>query len=154
MKRNLLLPIILLSGLKLMSQSSPVSSGGEGSGPGGTVSFSIGQLVVESTIDSQGSISPGVQQTYESSSVYVNDELFNNNLQVYPNPATHLIQLEFASPFEGQLIILDIQGNTVATQEINSKSVQIDASNWSAGTYMLQVQKDKQSVSVHRVVKG
>jgi hypothetical protein len=154
MKRSIFFFLFSLVGFQLIAQSTALSSGGEGSGPGGTVSFSIGQLVVESTIDSQGSISPGVQQTYESSSVYVNEELFNNNLQVYPNPATHLIQLEFASPFEGQLIILDIQGNTVATQEINSKSVQIDASNWSAGTYMLQVQKDKQSVSVHRVVKG
>ena len=146
--------LLAFSSMRMLSQSSPVSSGGEGGGPGGTVSFSIGQLVVESTSDSQGSISPGVQQTYEASSVFVDEDLFNNSLQVYPNPTTQSLRLEFASPFEGQLTIFDVQGNTVATRVINSKGVQIDASNWSAGTYMLHVLKDKQSVSVHRVVKG
>jgi hypothetical protein len=58
--------IMAFNGLLLNAQSSTLASGGEGTGPGGTVSFSIGQLAVETVLGSQGSVSPGVQQTHES----------------------------------------------------------------------------------------
>lgn len=136
-----------------MAQSSTVCSGGEGLGPGGSVSFSIGQLVVESTIDSEGSISPGVQQTYESASVYVNESLFDNTLVLYPNPTTQFIEMDFGKIFTGQVMIFDAAGNVILNQNVNTIEYRIDAEGWSSGLYMVHVVKDNESVAVHSVLK-
>ena len=136
-----------------MAQSSTVCSGGEGSGPGGSVSFSIGQLVVESTIDSEGSISPGVQQVYESASVYVNESLFDNTLMLYPNPTTQFIQMDFGKIFTGQVMVFDAAGNVILNQNVNAMECRIDAAAWSSGLYMVHVVKDNESAAVHSVLK-
>ena len=136
-----------------MAQSSTVCSGGEGSGPGGSVSFSIGQLVVESTIDSEGSISPGVQQSYESASVYVNESLFDNTLVLYPNPTTQFIEMDFGKIFTGQVMIFDAAGNVILNQNVNTIECRIDAAGWSSGLYMVHVVKDNESAAVHSVLK-
>ena len=153
MNKSILLFIFSVVGLQLMAQSSTVCSGGEGSGPGGSVSFSIGQLVVESTIDSEGSISPGVQQTYESASVYVNESLFDNTLVLYPNPTTQFIQMDFGKIFTGQVMVFDAAGNVILNQNVNTIEYRINAAGWSSGLYMVHVVKDNESVAVHSVLK-
>ena len=153
MNKSILLFIFSVVGLQLMAQSSTVCSGGEGSGPGGSVSFSIGQLVVESTIDSEGSISPGVQQTYESASVYVNESLFDNTLVLYPNPTTQFIQMDFGKIFTGQVMVFDAAGNVILNQNVNAIECRIDAAGWSSGLYMVHVVKDNESAAVHSVLK-
>ena len=153
MNKSILLFMFSFVGFQLMAQSSTVCSGGEGSGPGGSVSFSIGQLVVESTIDSEGSISPGVQQTYESASVYVNESLFDNTLVLYPNPTTQFIEMDFGKIFTGQVMIFDAAGNVILNQNVNTIECRIDAAGWSSGLYMVHVVKDNESVAVHSVLK-
>ncbi len=153
MNKSILLFIFSVVGFQLMAQSSTVCSGGEGSGPGGSVSFSIGQLVVESTIDSEGSISPGVQQTYESASVYVNESLFDNTLVLYPNPTTQFIQMDFGKIFNGQVMVFDAAGNVILNQNVNTMECRIAAAGWSSGLYMVHVVKDNESVAVHSVLK-
>jgi hypothetical protein len=153
MNKSILFLLFSFVGLQLMAQSSTVCSGGEGIGPGGTVSFSVGQLVVESTIDSEGSISPGVQQSYESASVYVNESLFDNTLVLYPNPTTQFVQLAFGKTFAGNVVVFDGGGNVLLNESINSNEFRINASGWSAGVYMVHVVKDNESVAVHSVMK-
>jgi hypothetical protein len=153
MNKPILFILLSLVGFQLMAQSSTVCSGGEGSGPGGTVSFSVGQLVVESTIDSEGSISPGVQQSYESSSVYVNEPLFDNTLVLYPNPTTQFIQLDFGKIFTGQVMVFDAAGNVIFNQNVNTMKSRIDASGWSSGLYMVHVVKGNESAAIHSVLK-
>jgi len=153
MNKSILCFFFSLVGFQLMAQSSPVCSGGEGSGPGGTISFSVGQLVVESTTDSEGSISPGVQQSYESASVYVNESLFDNTLVLYPNPTTQFLHLDFGKIFTGQVMVFDAAGNVILNQNVNTMECRIDASGWSSGLYMVHVIKDNESAAIHSVLK-
>lgn len=136
-----------------IAQFATLAGGGEGSGPGGTVSFSVGQLVVESTEDSEGSISPGVQQTYESNEVFIN-EVYLNTVKVFPNPTTHFIELSFDTPFNGSLIVYDLNARVVLEQRVNELTTVIDAQSWSAGTYMIQLFDEVGTFSIQKIIKN
>ncbi len=152
--KSILLPFFLLLSLFAVAQTATLSSGGEGSGPGGTISFSIGQLVVEETEDSDGSISPGVQQTYESSVVFVDELRFKNTLSVFPNPTTNAIQLKFDSPFVGDIKVFDLQGKIVVQEKVNTDVMTLDASAWNTGVYLVHVIEKGTTCSIYKIIKN
>ena len=69
-----------------LSQESLNSSGGTASGIDGSVSYSIGQVVISSSSDTAGSLNQGVQQPYQIevvSTPKIDPEI---SISVYPNP--------------------------------------------------------------------
>ena len=94
----LLNKMVILSSLLLLSigmigldaQNTIPSSGGNASGSGGTVSYSIGQIVYTTNTGTNGTVAQGTQQPFEISVVTGIEEALNITLQcsVYPNPAT------------------------------------------------------------------
>ncbi len=58
------------------------------------------------------------------------DEL--NRVVLYPNPADETLHV---LNFEGQIVVLDVQGRVVATSEISSTQNQISVSNLTSGVY-------------------
>ena len=54
----------LLATLELSAQENTVASGGKATGSGGTVSYSVGQVVYTTNAGTNGSLSQGVQQPY------------------------------------------------------------------------------------------
>lgn len=160
LKKNILmmnyffLCISLIFPCLMNAQSATVSSGGEGSGLGGTVSFSIGQLVVESTVDSEGSISPGVQHAVESMVTFIDENVLCNILTVYPNPTTERIHCSFDQVFIGEVCVFDHLGQCVFIQALNAQEMSIDVSKWSTGAYLMHFLIDDRSAAIHRIVKN
>jgi len=67
-KAKLIAAFLLGIGLTgLQAQESVTASGGNASGAGGTVSYSVGQVVYKTNTGSNGSEAQGVQQPYEIS---------------------------------------------------------------------------------------
>lgn len=153
MKKPFFFLLFISLALSAKSQSSTLSSGGEGSGPAGFVSFSIGQIVVETTEDSEGSISPGVQQAYESYIVLVEESIFLNELSIFPNPTTDLLHLEFTQVFVGAVRIYNSNSAVVDEFSCNTRSVLLNSMNWSSGVYYLSLELESKQVSLHKIVK-
>lgn len=86
--------LILLAVMSLSAQSALVGTGGEAAGGGGSVSYSVGQIAVQSNNEGNTSISEGVQQPYEIDVVGVdNYPDITLNAVVYPNPTLGNVQL-------------------------------------------------------------
>jgi hypothetical protein len=84
-------------------------------------SYSIGNCMVTSIADLQG-------------------ELMNDNVKIFPNPASNLIQLTFRDPtFKHEIKLIDEIGNVVLISNQN----QINISDLPNGLYVLTVQTDK-----------
>ena len=85
--------IIGLTGLQ--AQSTIPASGGNASGIGGSVSYSIGQVVYTKFTGTNGSSTQGVQQPFEISVITGIEEARDISLEivVFPNPATDFIKL-------------------------------------------------------------
>ena len=76
--------------------------------------------------------------------VEINEQEAANNIELYPNPATDFIELNFGEMNEGlvEVTILDLAGNVVMTQSANSSITNVDISKLPSGTYFCAVSGD------------
>ncbi len=84
-------------GFTIQAQNTIPASGGNASGGGGTVSYSVGQIVyTTNTSVSSGSVAQGVQQPFEISVITAIEQAEDITLvcSVYPNPASDFLTLK------------------------------------------------------------
>lgn len=78
--------LLLMLGMTVQAQQATTAAGGDASGSGGTVAFSVGQVVYTANTGTSGTISQGVQQAYTMSIVAIHETDVNISLSVFPNP--------------------------------------------------------------------
>jgi hypothetical protein len=76
----IILILTLCDGLPLLAQNALISSGGEGTGTGGSFSFSLGQIADQTFFTGYSTIEEGVQHAFETSLVPSNYFLSNSTL--------------------------------------------------------------------------
>ncbi len=69
-------------------------------------------------------------------------------VNVYPNPATELINFDFEKKIDqSDLIIYNTEGQIVSSQKINQQKTTLDIGNLSSGTYYFHVLDGKKRIS-------
>lgn len=72
-----------------------------------------------------------------------NTETFHLNLQLTPNPASHLVRIEMPNPIgTADLIIYNVNGKKVYENKINNSTINLDVSGFVNGLYMVTIQTD------------
>ena len=163
--QKLQLCAILLLGLGLtglQAQESVNATGGNASGNGGTVTYSVGQTGYKTHTGTNGSLAEGVQQPYEISVVTAiegSDEI-KLSVSVYPNPTTDFLTLSMynevsasndLSQYSYQL--LDIQGKPLLGARITDPQTSIEMSNLPPSTYLLKVISGNNEIKSFKVIK-
>lgn len=139
--------ILLVSSLAgLYAQELVTTAGGEGSGTGGSVSYTIGQLVYRTHSAASGSVAEGVQQPYEISVVTGIDENvgFDLRLTAYPNPVSDFLVLKIdASALMNYRAVsyrlYDLQGNMIINKNVLSDVNALPMNALAPGIYLLKV---------------
>ena len=62
---------------------------------GGSVSYTVGEIAIQTTETSSGTASEGVQQAYEIYKVGVTELALGSSINVYPNPTITYYVLSF-----------------------------------------------------------
>ena len=78
------------------------------------------------------------------------DELSDEDVKIYPNPAVNNVMLEYRDLSDGAYInVFDAQGKMVLRQTLtqNSGAANIDVQNLLGGIYMVRVISDNQSIT-------
>ena len=144
-KKKVKLCILLLSGLGLaglQAQEAVPATGGNASGSGGTVGYSVGQVVYGSSTGTNGSVVQGVQQTYVISVFTgVDNTSIDLSYKVYPNPATDYLNLKLAnfqtSSYSYQLF--DVSGKMLESKTIVAEETSISMQALKGGNYLLKI---------------
>jgi len=148
---------LLFGNSHLYSQESLNASGGNASGTGGTVSFSIGQVVFKTFSAKDFSVSQGVQQPYEISVLTESGALPGINLMVsaFPNPATDYLILKFSEgDYKGHIyMLIDKSGKLLREGEITDYDTLISLKGLGSATYFIKVIKDQQERKTFKIVK-
>jgi hypothetical protein len=159
MKRVTLITLFIccigLTGLN--AQNAVPASGGNGTGSGGTVSYTVGQ-VVYTTITNSGSVAQGVQQPYEISVITAIEAAKEISLEmsVYPNPATDYLKLVIDGEVKTQSIasLYDINGNLLRTVKIEGQETIISMQTLLPSTYFLKVTDNKKVIKTFKIIKN
>jgi len=158
-KQHLILSI-LLSGVyitDLHAQESVQAAGRNASGLGGTVSYTVGQVVYTSISGPGGSANQGVQQPYDVSTVGIDE---HKEIQlicsVYPNPTVTSVTLKIENyPLDNlRFELFDLTGSLVITQTIYNTETFIPMDNLAAASYLLKVVNRSHPIKTFKIIKN
>lgn len=156
---RLLLPIffnVFLS-ITLNAQQSVNSSGSDGAGSGGSVSYSIGQIAYSSYTGSNVSLDQGVQHAYEILTLDIKENQLNSTLTVFPNPTTDNLSLKINDFTEKSYSyqLYNNQGKLLRKAKITDELTLINMYNLSTATYLLKVvDSENKKVQSFKVIKN
>ena len=156
MNLRVLFVMILQAGTFCSAQTSVNTSGGNANGSGGSVAFSVGQVVYTTIKDTSASISMGVQQTYDIKNVGLNEAALKISLVAYPNPTTNDLTL-VVNEFKNEKLtyqLIDMQGKLVLLGNIAAQQTQVNTTALAAATYFLHVyNQQNQQVQSFKIIK-
>ena len=142
------------------AQSAIVPVGGDAQGNGGSVSYTVGQIAVQTVANSDGSVSvaEGVQQPYEIMTVGVDDyPQIALDAVVYPNPTENLAQLRlngFEIPADGlRAILFDGNGKQLQSVVVTEDLTSFQIGQYATGTYYLELRDGKRVLKTFKVVR-
>jgi len=156
-KKQVAFLLLLGVGLSSYAQESVSATGTDANGTGGSVAYSVGQVVYTSTTGVNGSVGQGVQQPYEISvTTGVEETAINLEMDVYPNPTTNYLTLSIIdielSTFNYQLF--NLEGKLVKSNQLTSKKNIVNVEELPTGTYFLKVTDNKQIVKSFKIIKN
>jgi hypothetical protein len=151
---------VLLLGLGLtglQAQESINATGGNASGSGGTVTYSVGQVVYTTNSNASGTVSQGVQQPYEIYTIGINETKFNISLSLFPNPTEHNLSLQINNYNNEKLSyqLFDLQGKLLSTGQVTTQLTQINTASLPPATYFINIvnQENKKAQSF-KIIKN
>ena len=155
-KPMVLLGVAILLATSSQAQTSSNTAGGDAAGSGGTVAYSIGQVVYTSNISGATSIMQGVQQGYDITTVGISATDKNISLAVFPNPTTEDLKLEIDEIVGKNLsyTLTDAQGKQIKTGAIKENKTHIEMKALANGIYFIQVNETTKSLKTFKVVKN
>lgn len=154
-KLVVLLAVAFLSTGLAQAQQSTTAGGGDATGSGGTMAYSIGQVVFTSNATRAGIKSRGVQHAYETVTVGIIQAELNTSLTVFPIPVTDYLTLKIIDYNEKKLSysLYDMHGRVVLFDQIVRQLTEINMLNMAAESYSLVVFSDGQVVKNMQIIK-
>ncbi len=159
-QKRLLISVFILFAfgvIELHAQEAVTATSGNASGSGGSVSYSIGQVLYTTNIETGSSVAQGVQQPYEIS-IIPGIENVNISLTVkaYPNPTTNfvLLKIESKNSKEMSYQLFDVNGKCFDTKKLEGNEITIPMEQYVAGTYFLKIMKNNREVKTFKIIKN
>ncbi len=142
----------------LFSQDVISTSGGDGTGSGGSVSYTVGQVGYTSIDSEDGSITQGVQQPFEIFVIVGIDEAADISLifEAYPNPTSGILTLKIINYNSENLSykLYDFNGRTVEVKSIDILETRINMISLPSSTYFLKIFDENKEIKTFKIVKN
>ena len=138
------------------SQSGTVSSGGDGQGVNGSVSYTVGQVFFLTKYGESGTSLEGMQQPYEISTVSISEIGHDFSLNLFPNPTIGLLSLEIGN-YQGENLsyhLFNLSGQLTESGRVTDKLTLIQAETFSPGTYFLTLSLDQKAIETFKIIKN
>ena len=156
--KKLKISVLLLGlGITAQAQQATTATGGNASGSGGTVAYSVGQIVYTTNTGTIGSVAQGVQQAYEISiTLGIQDNSIILDLVAYPNPTVNFLTLNLGNAELSSLNfqLYDISGKLIESRKIVSSSETIAMENLPTATYFLKVTNNNNEIKIFKIIKN
>ena len=144
-------------GLTAQAQQLTTATGGNHTGSGGSVAYSVGQIVYTTNTGVTGSVGQGVQNPFEISIVSgIEHADIQLEVLVYPNPTTSFLTLNTGNAKLSALSfqLFDIDGKLIETRKILSPAETIHMERLSRAMYFLKVLSNQKEVKTFKIIKN
>jgi hypothetical protein len=137
------------------AQESTSSSGGDAVGNGGTLSFTVGQIVYTTNTGSNGNSAQGVQHAYEIFTVGTPESILDRVFAIYPNPTTDGVTLTVSNWQSQDLkyLVFDLSGKLLFSGEIAESKTHISLHNYPSAPYLIHIVDEAKRIKTFRIAK-
>lgn len=153
----ILLVILLFTMVSSYAQEAVLPAGGDGSGSGGSVAYSVGQILYTGSSGVSNEQVHGVQQPYEISVINGLDKHkeIGLSLSTYPNPVSDHLILKVESLIWKDLNfqMYSSEGRMLSSDKLLNSETNIDMSTLAPGLYLLKVSLDEEPVKTFKIIK-
>lgn len=158
MKEIMFMIVLLPLTFTVVAQSAFVPMGGTSVGSAGSVTYSLGQVAVQSASNGDKSVLEGVQQPYEIQTVGIDDYPgITLEAVVYPNPTQNCVLLRisnFKIPEQGLAAQLyDANGKMLEIYTVSDILTQFNLSKYPAATYQLLLMDRNRLLKTFKVIR-
>ncbi len=152
----LICSFLALGAMDMKAQDAAPATGGDANGSGGSVSYSVGQVVYASNSSASGSINQGVQQPYVVFTGINTNSNINLLISVYPNPSIAFINLKVENLDLQNLSfqLFDVNGKLLINQKISGTETSIVMDEFAKGNYFLKVIDNKSELKTFKIIKN
>lgn len=157
MKTSYVILILSFTIFTTNAQESTNASGGDATGSGGTVAYSVGQIDYTSNTGGTGIVDQGVQHAYEIFTVSIKKTELNICLTAFPNPMAENLTLQISDYTNEKLSyqLFDIQGKQLSNGQITAHQTQINMNNLPNATYYVNIiNQEKKTVQSFKIIKN
>lgn len=160
MARKTLIPffaLLFLFSTGIRAQQLVASGGASHEGSSISLSWTIGENVIETYTGGDVILTQGFQQGYFTSNSIEDFFLYEINMKVYPNPVSEDFNLLIESEVYSTLrfVFHDIYGKILSEGLISSDLTNIDISSFPDGIYLLRVIKESgNALKSFRIIKN
>jgi hypothetical protein len=145
-------------GSTIQAQNAIPASGANAAGSGGSVSYTVGQVVYTTSTGTNGSVAQGVQHPYEISVVTGIEEALGISLEVsvHPNPAQDFIILKIKNYEVVNLRyqLYDINGSLLLSNKVEGQEMNISMQNILPSVYFLKVADNNKVIKTFKIIKN
>lgn len=148
--------LLLFCSATSFAQSGPVAAGTSTAGAGGSISYSIGQIDYTYPIGAGGNSSEGLQQPYELFVITGTNEVSKGVfLNVFPNPSTHQVILDFKEADHNNYLyeLRDANSKIVQTGKISESKTILNVLGLNSGVYFLNITSASYQTTTFKLIK-
>lgn len=102
------------------------------------LSWSIGEVVIETVSNSTNTLTQGFHQT-NLSIVGIENFTLNIEMDVYPNPTQDILTIKIPNYLNTKYELYDLNGKLLSQNQINGELTNVNLNNLSTGNYLLKV---------------
>lgn len=149
--------LLCLITIGVFAQEAIPATGGNATGSGGSVSYTVGQVFYTIHIGSNGSTAQGIQHPFEISviigTVVTNDIILT--CYAYPNPTSRFVMLAVENYRTKNMTyhLYDNSGKLLENKSVDGNETLIDMSNLIVASYILKVSVNNKVIKAFRIIK-
>ncbi|XCF07577.1 T9SS type A sorting domain-containing protein [Tamlana crocina] len=144
-----------LAANQMDAQQTMVASGNNATGSGGSISYSVGQMIHVNNSSEDGSAIQGIQFAFDDANLSIIDLQTNFEITTYPNPTTSILNVNIngieEAPMDYQLF--NTSGQIVRKGRVNGSSTKILVNDLPTASYILKIQNN-QTTKSFKIIKN
>jgi len=154
-KKIFAIALIALPFFQLSAQEAVVSAGGYYNGESRSISWTLGELVIE-TLRAEGYIlTQGLQQSMITVVAVEEIEEFDIDIFVYPIPATDFLTISVRNHDFEHIIyrLYDVSGRLLVDDRLKGQTQELSLASYDNGIYFLRISIRDQLVRTFKILK-
>jgi len=152
---NCVIIAFFLFATAIQAQEVVSTAGSYGETTSGSLSWTVGEPVIETITDGTNTLTQGFQQSKLTVTAINDLEVSGIELSVYPNPTNSFLSIEVKADKQRDLLLclFDINGRLILQKKMEGNKQTINMQNYKPAIYILKVTEGNKEINTYQIVK-